>query len=148
MHYSGKESVALYRCRGAANRYGEPSCLCFRGTSLERAVEEEVLKVVEPGAIEAAIAAGQAAVEKRDEQLRAVELEVEQARYEAERSFRQYDASDPENRLVTGELERRWNETLLRVRSLEERLRALAQAPSSQRVIDTKELLTLGSTFS
>ena len=147
VHYSGKESVALYRCRGAANRYGEPSCLCFRGTSLERAVEEEVLKVVEPGAIEAAIAAGQAAVEKRDEQLRAVELEVEQARYEAERSFRQYDASDPENRLVTGELERRWNETLLRVRSLEERLRALAQAPSSQRVIDTKELLTLGSDF-
>ena len=147
VHYSGKEGVALYRCRGAANRYGEPSCLGFRGTSLERAVEEEVLKVVEPGAIEAAIGAGRAAVEKRDEHLRAVELEVEQARYEAERSFRQYDASDPENRLVTGELERRWNETLLRVRTLEERLRELEQAPSSQRIIDTKELLTLGSDF-
>ena len=147
VHYSGKEGVALYRCRGAANRYGELSCLGFRGTSLERAVEEEVLKVVEPGAIEAAIGAGRAAVEKRDEHLRAVELEVEQARYEAERSFRQYDASDPENRLVTGELERRWNETLLRVRTLEERLRELEQAPSSQRIIDTKELLTLGSDF-
>jgi DNA invertase Pin-like site-specific DNA recombinase len=146
VHYSGKQGVAYYRCRGAANRYGEPSCLSFRGPSLERAVEQEVLKVVEPGAIEAATAAGQAAVDKRDAQLRAVELEVEQARYEAERSFRQYDASDPENRLVTSELERRWNETLLRVRALEERLRELEQAPS-KRVIDTKELLTLGSDF-
>ncbi len=147
MHYSGKEGVALYRCRGAANRYGEPSCLGFRGTSLERAVEEEVLKVLEPGAIEAAVAAGRAAVEKRDEHLKAVELELEQARYEAERSFRQYDASDPENRLVTGELERRWNEALLRVRALEERLRELAQAPSPQKTIDPEELLTLGSDF-
>lgn len=147
VHYSGKQDAAFYRCRGAANRYGEPSCLSFRGPSLERAVEQEVLKVVEPGAIEAAIAAGQAAVEKRDEHLRAVELEVEQARYEAERCFRQYDASDPENRLVTGELERRWNETLLRVRALEQRLRELEQAPSSQHVIDTKELLSLGSDF-
>jgi len=147
VHYSGKEGVALYRCRGAAARYGDPSCLGFRGTSLERTVEEEVLKVLEPGAIEAAVAAGRAAVERRDEYLRAVELELEQARYQAERSFRQYDASDPENRLVTGELERRWNETLARARALEERLRELEQAPSPQRTIDIQELLTLGSDF-
>jgi DNA invertase Pin-like site-specific DNA recombinase len=147
VHYSGKQGVALYRCRGASNRYGDPSCLGFRGTSLERAVEEEVLKVLEPGAIEAAVAAGRAAVEKRDERLKAVELELEQARYEAERSFRQYDASDPENRLVTGELERRWNESLLRVRLLEERLRELAQTPAAQPAIDPRELLTLGSDF-
>lgn len=147
VHYSGKEGVALYRCRGAAARYGDANCLGFRGTSLERAVEEEVLKVLEPGAIEAAVAAGRAEEEGRDEHLRAVELEVEQARYQAERSFRQYDASDPENRLVTGELERRWNEALLHVRALEERLRELEQAPSPQRTIDPQELLTLGSDF-
>src|SRR3954453_2683975 len=29
-----------------------------------------------------------------------------------QRAQRQYDAADPENRLVTGELERRWNQTL------------------------------------
>jgi DNA invertase Pin-like site-specific DNA recombinase len=147
VHYSGKEGVAMYRCRAAAARYGDANCLGFRGTSLERAVEEEVLKVLEPGAIEAAVAAGRSAVAGRDEHLRAVELEVEQARYQAERSFRQYDASDPENRLVTGELERRWNEALLRVRGLEERLRELEQAPSPQQLIDPQELLTLGSDF-
>jgi len=148
VHYSGKEGVAMYRCRAAAARYGDASCLGFRGTSLERAVEEEVLKVVEPGAIEAALAAGRAAMEGSDERLRAVELEVEQARYQAERSFRQYDASDPENRLVTGELERLWNEALVRVRALEERLHELQQAPSPHPAIDPEELHTLGSDFS
>ena len=39
-------------------------------------------------------------------------LKVEQARYEAERARRQYDAAEPENRLVAAELERRWNRAL------------------------------------
>jgi hypothetical protein len=92
-------------------------------------MEEDVAKVLEPGAIEAALAAGRALSEGRDEQLRAVGLKLEQARYQAERSFRQYDASDPENRLVTGELERRWNEALARVSALEERLRGVERTP-------------------
>jgi DNA invertase Pin-like site-specific DNA recombinase len=144
VHYSGKQSVALYRCRTPNEA---AACLGFRGTSLERAVEEEVLKVLEPGAIEAALSAAQDAAEGKDEHLRAAELELEQARYGAERSFRQYDASDPENRLVTGELERRWNETLARVRAFEERLRELEQQAPSPRAAVDDQLLTLGSDF-
>jgi hypothetical protein len=48
---------------------------------------------------------------------------------------------------VTGELERRWNETLARVSVLEERLRELEQAPSSHVAIDAAELFTLGADF-
>ena len=44
----------------------------------------------------------------------ALTLAVEKARYEAQRAQRQYDRVDPDNRLVAGELERRWNETLPR----------------------------------
>ena len=84
VHYSGKQGVALYRCRAASATYADPVCLGFRGTGLERAVEEEVLKVLEPGAIEAAVAAARAAAAGRDEHLRAVELELEQARYHTE----------------------------------------------------------------
>ena len=53
------------------------------------------------------------------------ELQLEQARYEARWAERQYNGVDPENRLVAGELERRWNEKLERVAELE---RAYAQA--------------------
>ena len=40
----------------------------------------------------------------------------------ADRAFRQYDAADPENRLVAGELEARWNRALTRVTTCEARI--------------------------
>jgi len=41
-----------------------------------------------------------------------------------QRAQRQYDAADPENRLVAGELERRWNQALQRVREIETRIQS------------------------
>jgi hypothetical protein len=48
-----------------------------------------------------------------------VELALQQARYEVGRARRQYDAVDPDNRLVAAELEKRWNDRLAIVRNLE-----------------------------
>lgn len=58
-------------------------------------------------------------------QRRQRELQLEQARYEARLAQRQYDAVDPDHRLVASELERRWNDKLERVAQLEQ---AYAQA--------------------
>lgn len=145
VHYSGKHNVAHYRCRRDNQRSGDPTCLGFRGRSLEEAMEEEVLRVVEPGAVEAALKAAEAVTERSGEQLRAAELELEHARYEAERCFRQYDTSDPENRLVTGELERRWNEGLGRVEELEQRLEPLQEAQVAKADFDRDRLLSLAA---
>jgi hypothetical protein len=54
------------------------------------------------------------------DQRRQRELQLEQARYEGRLAQRQYDAVDPDNRLVASELERRWNEKLERVARLEQ----------------------------
>jgi hypothetical protein len=59
------------------------------------------------------------------DQISQKELALEQARYEAARARRQYDAVDPDNRLVAAELEQRWNKSLERHRVLEEELKAL-----------------------
>ncbi len=48
--------------------------------------------------------------------------DLEAAGYAAERAFRQYDAADPENRLVAAELETRWNRALLRVAEVEAKI--------------------------
>ena len=56
-------------------------------------------------------AAGQLEQESRQLE-RQWALRVERARYEAERARRQYDAVEPENRLVARSLERAWEETL------------------------------------
>lgn len=69
-------------------------------------------------------------------QRRQQELQLEQARYEARLAQRQYDACDPDNRLVAGELERRWNEKLERVARLDQ---AYAQAERDARWTMTAE---------
>ena len=74
----------------------------------------------------------------------AVEFALEKACYEARRAQRQFDAMDPENRLVAGELERRWNQSLEQVSDLESRVLALRtpSEPLSQR--EKERLLALG----
>lgn len=70
-------------------------------------IEAALLDVVSPAAI-AAAAAAQAEIGKRRDQVRdALTLDLEAARYAADRAFRQYDAADPANRMVAGELEAR-----------------------------------------
>jgi len=48
--------------------------------------------------------------------------DLEAARYAADRAFRQYDAADPTNRLVAGELEARWNRALSQVADAEAKI--------------------------
>ena len=57
---------------------------------------------------------------ERAELTRQWQLRRERARYEAERAARQYQACEPENRLVARELERRWEEALKQQRQLED----------------------------
>src|ERR1019366_3305523 len=82
----------------------------------------EVLRVVQPAAIEASVLASQELGRQQDDILGALHRDREAARYAAERAQRQYDASDPENRLVTAELERRWNLALQHAREIEVRI--------------------------
>ena len=65
------------------------------------------------------------------EQLRQRELALEQPRYEATRARRQYDAVDPDNRLVAGELEHRWNECLVVVARIEDEIRSVRDDQSA-----------------
>jgi DNA invertase Pin-like site-specific DNA recombinase len=105
--YSGNDGkVPRYSCRGAAINHGADRCISFGGLRIDAAVESEVLRVLTPGAIEAALDNAQRAAEQTDEVVRALTLELDEARYQAARAERQYDAVEPENRLVAETLER------------------------------------------
>ena len=59
-------------------------------------------------------------VEEQDAALdRQWQLRLERTRYEAKRAERQFDACEPENRVVARTLERRWNEKLVEIETLE-----------------------------
>jgi hypothetical protein len=103
---------------------GEPRCIAFGGLRVDDAIAAAVLQVVEPAAIHAAVQAQQQELQQRDQVRDALTRDREAARFAADRAFRQYDASDPQNRLVTAELELRWNRALERVATLQERIDA------------------------
>jgi hypothetical protein len=91
---------------------------------VDAAVSAEVLRVISPLAIEAALEAVTEREQARTDRINQLTLALEQARYEAARARRQYDAVEPENRMVVGELERRWNERLMEVARLEEEIQS------------------------
>ena len=90
--------------------------------SVDAAMAKEVLRVVQPAAIDAAVVASDEASRQQDEVLQAWTRDLEAARYAAQRAQKQYDATDPDNRLVADELERRWNQALQRVQEIEARI--------------------------
>lgn len=142
--YSGsKGQVTRYACRGAAINHGAAPCINIGAMRLERVITEELLMVLSPLGIQAAIEAAERIEERGSEERRQKELALEQARYEVERARKQYDLSDPENRLVAAELERRWNEKLELAQSLESELRLMTPPQELSRE-DRDTLLALG----
>ncbi len=123
VRYSGKKHKnARYSCDRGALELGLPRCIAFGGVRVDEAIENALLAVVGPGAVEAAVRAEAEAANRRDEVGDALRRDLEAARYAAERAFRQYDASDPANRLVASELEARWEAALARQTEVENKL--------------------------
>jgi excisionase family DNA binding protein len=141
-------SVARYHCLGAHINHGTArTCLSFGGLRVDQAVAREVLRVLAPGAVEAALAAAEQTADHTDAARRALELELRQARYEADRAQRQYDAAEPEHRLVVDTLERRWNEALTHVTEIEQRLEASSGVTRRPTAVGRDRLLELAQNF-
>jgi excisionase family DNA binding protein len=115
----------VYRCDRPNLMLGLPRCLTFGGPRIDAAIAEEVLRAVEPMAIEAALQAEQRHMENQSERQRIAELELQQARYEASLAERRYAACDPDNRLIAAQLEKSWEAALRRVAACETRLEGM-----------------------
>lgn len=122
--YKGRYPYPVYQCSGATVMLGLPRCMSFAGQRVDAAIVPELIRAVEPMAIEAALSAEQRHMEGQREQQRILELELQRARYEAMLAERRYAACDPENRLIAAQLEKSWEATLRRVQDCEVRLDA------------------------
>jgi len=118
--YGGRASRLRYSCSRAMVEYAEPVCQSLAGRVLDDLVAAQVLAALEPAALELTLAAAADLQQERARLHRNWQQQLERARYETERAWRQYDAVEPENRLVARELERRWEEALAEQRRLEE----------------------------
>lgn len=107
---------------------GAPRCFTFGGSRVDAALARELLRAVEPLAIEAALEAGRRHMEARQEQQRIVGLELQQARYDASLAERRYAACDPDNRLIAAQLEKSWETALRQVEACKAKLEATSAA--------------------
>jgi hypothetical protein len=108
-----------YVCSTLRSDYAMPLCQSASAAEVESWVAEQILEVIQPAVLEASLDAAAAVERRRRQMTRHWQQRVERARYEADRAARQYQACEPENRLVARTLERCWEEALEAVQQLE-----------------------------
>lgn len=108
-----------YVCRDAAARYATSTCQSFGQRYLDEAVRACFFEAIKPVQLDLLLEALSTLEHERQTRERGWQLRLERARYAVRLAERQYDAVDPENRLVARELESRWNQALEALGQLE-----------------------------
>jgi excisionase family DNA binding protein len=125
--YTGRgPTQAAYRCERPNQMLGLPRCLGFGSSRVDAAIAGEVLRAVEPLAVEAALGAERRHMDEQGDKRRMAELDLQQARYEASLAERRYAACDPDNRLIAAQLEKSWELALRRVEACEARMASVS----------------------
>ena len=145
--YNGtKGDIGRYHCDATRSDPAAAPCISFGALRVDQAVGAEIVRLLQPLGVDAAVRAITDCEHQAGEKQRQLELALEQARYEAARARRQYDAVDPDNRLVAGELERRWDAALAAVEVLEKELETLVrQRPAVLDAEERQRLLQMGA---
>ncbi len=129
VRYPGPRGRPAYVCTHAAADYGEPRCQTLSsGTALDELVARRLLAAVQPAALDASLAAVAGVERQRAELARQWQLRRERAAIAVDRAARQYEACEPENRLVARELERRWEDALNARRQVDDESDRFARA--------------------
>ena len=123
-----RRQVIRYQCSGYIQNRAQVCCVMFGGLRADRLVSEQLLQCLAPLGLGAAMEAIEVLQGASDDRVQQKRLALERARYEVTHARRQYDAVDPENRLVASELERRWNQALTTESQLEAELILLQEA--------------------
>lgn len=125
--YSGRGGRSpTYACVRAFHHHGaEHPCQSLGGRRLDDAVAAAFLEAVTPAGVRACTEAVGELERQHEARLHGHRLAVERAEFEARRAERQFDACEPENRLVARTLERAWEQALSRLERERQRLAEL-----------------------
>jgi len=116
-----------YVCNHLHSHAGLPACQHIRASHVDAAVADAFLAALAPAELDALSRARRAQLQVETALRTSTDHQLERKRYAAALAERQFNRVDPDNRLVAGELERRWEAALSEVRAAEEAL--ARQAP-------------------
>ena len=117
-HGHSNKSYPYYVCNIANRNFGKGYCQSIGGRRIDQTVTEIFLETVSPASLSIQLQALQQIQNNDDMALKQLQLQLEKAQYECDRACRQFDAVEPENRLVARTLEKKWNDALNRVEQL------------------------------
>src|SRR6266699_1453531 len=147
LHYSGRQGeYPVYRCSADQGQFGGTDCQHVRALALDTHVEQRFLEALRPDQLTLALAALAQLEQEEQAESRQWELRLERARYQAKRAERQYQAVEPENRLVARSLEKQWEEQLRAVETVEKEYHAWKSSRfGSLTQADREAIVVLGS---
>lgn len=116
----GSTNDLRYNCQREAVDYGGKKCISFSGKCLETFVAERILEVIQPASLELSLRVEDDLKAERQRLDVHWQQRLERTSYECDRAFRQYQAVEPEHRLVARQLEQMWEEVLKEKEQLEE----------------------------
>ena len=149
VHYQGKRGQQRpnYHCPASILVENRGSwCMRVGGMQIDQAVAGALLAALTPAGVKAAIIAAEALEHDHDAALKQWRLQLEQARYRAEKAERRYRQVEPENRLVARGLERDWESALQELAKAEAELALRQQQhPRTLTKQEREGLLALGT---
>jgi DNA invertase Pin-like site-specific DNA recombinase len=140
-HHSGKSVQPRYSCCTARANFGEPECQSLTAQAVDDEVVRLALLALAPSAVEVSLRVAADWQNERAAVNAQWEYRLQRADYQADRARRQYDAVEPENRLVCRTLEAAWEQKLCAARELREQYERFVQdqprtlTPTEQEVI-------------
>jgi DNA invertase Pin-like site-specific DNA recombinase len=149
VHYQGRRGhqSPAYHCPSSIlveNRGGW--CLRIGGGQIDQAVAGALLAALTPAGVKAAVQAAEALEQDHDAALKQWRLQVERAKYQADRAERRYRQVEPEHRLVARGLERDWEHALTELAKAEAELALREQQrPRALTEQERERLLGLGA---
>jgi DNA invertase Pin-like site-specific DNA recombinase len=148
-HYAGKDgNYIAYLCCAEQLHFGKAICQHIPGYWVEQCVSQRLLEALTPVQIELSLAALAELERQQTELHQQWQRQLEAARYTASLAQRRYERVEPENRLVSRQLEHRWEQQLQEVARLEADYHRFCQnQPPSLSATQRQRLLDLAQDF-
>jgi hypothetical protein len=120
-----------YLCTYLRGQHQVPVCQRLRADAIDRWVVEQFFAAFSATELDLYALASQKTEQEHQQLQKAHQQQLQRLRYEAQLAERQFHRADPDNRLVTAELERRWEETLRALQEAEDVWRRQRAEPSA-----------------
>lgn len=128
-----------YICNYLRQQYQVPVCQNLPADPIDAHVVQAFCDALSPVELDLYTQAVAALRQEAEQVQQARQQQLERLRYQARLAERQFHQADPDNRLVTAELERRWEAALRELKDAEERCRQHEQQPPADETLSPED---------